>query len=121
VERAAQVRLERHLHPVIASVGERGSARIGQIAQDIGVDASAASKYVAALVLRGLVLRRPDPEDRRASVVQLSARGRRVRAALRDAWHDLLQEATRTWTPDKAHEFTAQYRELAAALRRLGR
>jgi DNA-binding MarR family transcriptional regulator len=95
VIRVAGVQLPRNVHTVIASIGERGSARIGDVARDTGLDASAASKYIAVLAERGLVLRRADPADGRASIATLSARGRRVRAALR---------VNRTFRPEEAPE-----------------
>jgi DNA-binding MarR family transcriptional regulator len=66
-----------------------GPVTIGALAERLGVTQQAASKSVADLERRGYVERTADPDDRRARLVALTARGdaaiagaRRHRAAL---------------------------------------
>ncbi|MDF0529558.1 MarR family transcriptional regulator [Tsukamurella sp. 8F] len=54
----------------------RGPMTIGRIAESADMDAPAATVAVNDLVERGLVDRTPDPHDRRARLVSLTAAGR---------------------------------------------
>lgn len=66
-----------------------GEHRLSEIAELRGVDQSVISRQIGELEHRGLVCRRPDPSDRRACLVRLTATGHDVldRArALRQEW-----------------------------------
>ena len=52
-----------------------GPLTIGALAERLGVSQQATSKSVADLERRGYVARRPDPDDARARLVVLTARG----------------------------------------------
>lgn len=56
--------------------------RLSQLAAALGVSAASLSDTVSALERRGDVVRRPDPDDGRASRIRLAAAGRRRRARL---------------------------------------
>ena len=62
-----------------------GPRSVSDLARLLGVTQQAASKQVADLVQRRLVVKRRDPADARSSLVSLSARGRRVVEAGRQA------------------------------------
>jgi MarR family transcriptional regulator, organic hydroperoxide resistance regulator len=55
---------------------------MGRLAETLGCDASNVTGLVDRLEDRGLVQRRPSPEDRRIKVIQLTLAGSRVRAQL---------------------------------------
>lgn len=57
---------------------------VGEIGELLGVSKQAAAKLVASLEGEGLVVRRPHPDDGRASALDLTGRGRRF---LADAEH----------------------------------
>ncbi|WP_327677704.1 MarR family winged helix-turn-helix transcriptional regulator [Streptomyces sp. NBC_00467] len=67
---------------VFQHVIERPHA-IGVLAERLGVTQQAASKSVTDLERRGYLLRRPDPGDARARLVDLTDRGRGVVTAAR--------------------------------------
>jgi DNA-binding MarR family transcriptional regulator len=72
-----------------------------ELAARTGLDPSTISRAVASLVVNGLVERRADPADGRASVLVLTAAGT---AALSDAhrWFgEVLDRALVDWTPDE--------------------
>lgn len=73
----------------LTTVEDQGPMRISRLAQLEAVDPSVATRIVANLEGQGLVARGTDPDDGRASVIDLSAKGRRL---LRDVW----EERTRT-------------------------
>ena len=55
---------------------------MGRLAETLGCEASNVTGLVDRLEDRGLVQRRPSPEDRRIKVIQLTPTGSRVRAQL---------------------------------------
>jgi DNA-binding MarR family transcriptional regulator len=61
-----------------------GPLTIGALAERLGVSQQAASKSVADLERRGYVERTADPDDARARLVALTARGRAVIDSARD-------------------------------------
>jgi DNA-binding MarR family transcriptional regulator len=55
---------------------------MGRLAETLGCDASNITGLIDRLEDRGLVQRRPSPEDRRIKVIQLTPTGSRVRTQL---------------------------------------
>jgi DNA-binding MarR family transcriptional regulator len=93
---------------LLLNVDRRSGTRLTELARRNGVTKQAVMVVVDDLELRGLVRRTPDPEDGRAKVVRLTARGRtcaaecrravaaidtRVRRSLGGRRHDSLREA----------------------------
>jgi DNA-binding MarR family transcriptional regulator len=62
---------------------------MGTLAARLDSDASNLSVLVDRLEHRGLVERRPDPDDRRVKALVLTPEGERQRAAF---WHDLVED-----------------------------
>jgi DNA-binding MarR family transcriptional regulator len=56
-------------------VDEAGSLRVSELSDKLGLSLSATSRMVDGLVERGLLRREEDPEDRRARVLTLTAKG----------------------------------------------
>ena len=59
-------------------LGLRQDARVGDVAEALGIQLPGASKVVGELVERGLCTRKEDPTDRRAKVVAITAKGRKL-------------------------------------------
>ncbi len=70
-----------------------GEHRLGEIAERRGVDQSVISRQIGDLQARGLVCRRPDPDDGRATLVRLTPHGRELAARARDLKRDLVRGA----------------------------
>lgn len=68
---------------VLMVVAERGPVRLNRVAAEVGVAQGTASELAEALVKDGLLVRRPDETDRRASLLEASASG----AAEARQWH----------------------------------
>jgi len=66
----------------LATVEDFGPLRISALAAHEAVDPSVATRVVASLELQGLIDRTDDPEDKRASLVDLSDGGRRAVSTL---------------------------------------
>ncbi len=60
----------------------QGSCTMGDLATELVCDASNITQLVGRLEARGLVTREPDPDDRRARRVSITAAGRRPPRAL---------------------------------------
>ncbi|MCU1690671.1 MAG: transcriptional regulator MarR family [Pseudonocardiales bacterium] len=61
------------------------AVRLRDLADHLRIAPRSATEVVDGLESRGLVLRRPDPADRRAILVELTDEGQRVLAAIRGA------------------------------------
>ncbi len=62
-----------------------GPVRLGDLAERLRIAPRSATEVVDALEERDLVERRPDPSDRRATLVALTAHGEEVAAGIRAA------------------------------------
>src|SRR6476661_5885326 len=56
----------------------RGGASVSEVAEHIGLTMPSASKLIDGLVRRGYLRRRPDPHDRRKTILAATARGARA-------------------------------------------
>ena len=72
-----------------------------ELAVRAGLDPSTVSRGVAALVGHGLVERRADQQDGRASVLVLTPAGRQALADAHGRYGELLDRALADWTPDE--------------------
>ncbi|MGR6320470.1 MarR family transcriptional regulator [Micromonospora soli] len=69
----------------LAVLMRHGAVRPSVLAEHLGIAPRSATEVVDGLEERGLVERRPDPVDRRATLVAPTAEGRRVGEAIRVA------------------------------------
>jgi DNA-binding MarR family transcriptional regulator len=69
-----------------------GGRTLTELAEMLAVSKQAAIKVVDEMERRGFLTRVPDPRDRRAKRLELTERGRRVRAAALAASHELERE-----------------------------
>lgn len=102
--RLAVARISRHLRAVddssalsptqaslLSTVVRGGPLGLSQLADLEGLDAPTLSRAVSRLEQRGLVRRRPDPDDGRAVTAEATAAGKRLQQRLRAARADALQ------------------------------
>jgi DNA-binding MarR family transcriptional regulator len=80
-----------------------GAMRLSELSDRLHIAARSTTEVVDGLQDRGLVERRPDPQDRRATLVALTDEGTRVGQAIRasrdaeaEAYFSVLSEAERT-------------------------
>ncbi|HZN43534.1 MAG TPA: MarR family transcriptional regulator [Actinomycetota bacterium] len=81
---------------LVLNVDRRSGTRLTELARRAGVTKQAMMIVVDELEVRGLVRRTPDPEDGRAKVVRLTARGRTFAAECRRAVAAVEARAKRT-------------------------
>ena len=96
---AADVSVERAGFGVLVCVSERGGARVGELAQLLGVDTSTANWQVTALERAGLVRRVDDPLDGCAVCVKLTADGTGIFDGLHQVRHRFFSELLAGWSP----------------------
>jgi len=109
----AELTLDRAAYPVLGRIDQEGRARLSDVAGALGVALPTMSRQVKHLETDGLVRRAVDPEDGRASLLELTAAGRQTLQAYRNAWRHLLAEILGPWSVEDRVV-------LAALLERLG-
>lgn len=89
--------------------------RIGDYARTLELDAGAATRSVERLVARGLAEKRPDKDDRRATRVHLTRKGRQKMNAARDGLAEANAQLTAGFS-DEEIATVARFLEQAAEL-----
>lgn len=98
----------------LAALDRLGPARVSQLADELQVDLSVASRQVTGLHAAGHVKRIPDPRDGRSQKLELTAAGKRALRKAQERSAEVLDRATERWTE-------AEIQSLVAGLRRLRR
>ncbi|WP_169304014.1 MarR family transcriptional regulator [Arthrobacter sp. CAU 1506] len=104
------------LQGVMRIIGEAGELRATELAAKLGIGPAALSRHIADLEAAGFVLRRPHPDDGRASLISLSGAGEagmRAEAIRRAA---LMQGMLGDWTEEEAQSAIVSVGRLAEAL-----
>jgi DNA-binding MarR family transcriptional regulator len=96
-------------YTALTTLEKRGSLRPGDLAEAMAIAKPTLSRLLEALTAGGWIVREVDPDDRRASLVGLSARGHDVLDRIR-------REATTALRDDIDALSADQQRVLAAAL-----
>lgn len=104
---------------LLSMLDSLGEARLADVAEQHLVDPSVISRQVAGLEQAGLVSRRPDPADRRATLVSLTDGGRTALAETRRLRTSRISAALRGWEAEDVAQLAGQLgrigRELEAA------
>ncbi len=87
--------------------------RISALADALVLDISTASRHVSNLEADGLVAREPDPDDRRATLVTLTAAGHQFLSKAMDERASKLRAATSSWPPDDVAQLIRLINRLA--------
>ncbi|MFD0491766.1 MarR family winged helix-turn-helix transcriptional regulator [Saccharopolyspora spinosporotrichia] len=85
---------------LLAELVYRGECRASDLAQHRVVDASVVSRQVHQLEQAGMITRRPDPADRRVSLLRATPDGERALAALERRKAEWLSRALSEWDDD---------------------
>lgn len=92
--------VERAAYVLLARLVLEGPRRSNALAEAVFSDPSTVSRQVAGLVRAGLVERRSDPEDGRASLLAATDEGLRVFQANRDRRNTELSAITEHWSEE---------------------
>ena len=104
---------------VLHHVQAGGSLRVLALAEAVGLDPSTASRHVRQLELDGYLARTVDPDDRRASRVRLTRRGRGALERAMRARAARLDRAIADWPEEDRTALTTLMTRLADSLDRL--
>ncbi|WP_221640324.1 MarR family winged helix-turn-helix transcriptional regulator [Actinoallomurus bryophytorum] len=85
----------------LASVDALGPVRLGDLAAHEGVTAPTQSRLVASLEHQGMLRRMPDSDDRRATLLAITAQGRRQLEQLRGERSAFLVGQLGTLSPEQ--------------------
>ena len=109
-ERALEVHPD--LHPmtyfILMHLAASGPLRGADLSDAFGMDKGGVSRQVQALVDLGLVERQPDPEDRRAILLDATTDGRERLAAVTRHRRDRFDERLSGWTDEELTTFAAR-------------
>jgi DNA-binding MarR family transcriptional regulator len=106
------VHLSRPAVSLVSALAGAGPVRLSRLSDLTGLEAPLVSREIARLCADGYVKRAADPTDGRASIVDLTAKGRKAYAAYRDATDQIVVEAFAGWK-------AAELRTLADYLERV--
>ena len=104
VRTVAAVPLDRAAVMVLGQLAEAGPARPGELADRLGVEAPHVTRQVQRLQQAGYADRVPDPDDRRAQLIQLTPAGRAASDRIREAGTTGMQAALAHWPPQERHQ-----------------
>lgn len=90
-----------------------GDMRLSDLSEHLRIAARSTTEVVDSLESTGFVRRQPDPTDRRATLVEVTAEGRQIMVAIRDARRE---EADQMFARLSARDRA----DLARILRKLG-
>ena len=102
---SGEIELDRSAYGILCRLVDEGPQRLGTLAQAFGLDPSTITRQVQALEQESLVERRPDPTDRRASLLDLTVQGRQVLTETRSRRREWLQAALGDWDQHDHEEF----------------
>lgn len=80
---------------LIVTVSEAEPARMGKLADALGVSARSVTSMVDALERQGLLFREQDPNDRRAMLLRLTEESKTRMSLLHEAQHKLAEDLLR--------------------------
>jgi DNA-binding MarR family transcriptional regulator len=97
-------------HPVglvpLAVVNRLAPARVKDVARELHVDFSVASRQLTALATAGYLRREPDPEDRRAQLVSLTGEGTAALERAHERIVGVFSSALEGWTDEEISSLT---------------
>lgn len=96
----------------LVKIGDRGEVSQNLLGRLTAMDPATIQGVIQRLMARGLIDRRPDPNDRRATLLRLSTSGRTLtREAIRRA-HHVSKGVLEPLTPDDRAQLTGLLRKL---------
>ncbi len=114
--RATNPGLDKASVPLLGALEEHGDVRPSDLAVALELDLSTVSRQVHQLEQLGLVTRRPDGDDGRASRISLTQAGSESLASVRKNRAAMLDEVFHDWPTDERQQLLALLDRLLAGL-----
>lgn len=89
--------IDRQTYPVLSGLDRLGPQTAARLAEEIGIDRSGTSRYADRLQAAGLLRRDPDPDDRRATLLTLTAQGQALARELHQGLAEHLAARIADW------------------------
>lgn len=105
--RAVHPDLQALSYLMLGYVAGHGPVRASEVGAAFHIDKAAVSRQVQHLLDLGLLDRRPDPDDGRATLLSISEEGERRMAAVAEARRRWLDERLGEWSEDELTDFVA--------------
>ncbi len=103
---------------LLVRLSSQAPIRLSDLADTVELDLSTVSRQMRDLVAIGLVVKVPDPDDGRASLLSLSERGWAVLETVSEARRQALAEVIDGWTDEERNALTRGLVRLEAGLHR---
>ncbi|MEU1269799.1 MarR family winged helix-turn-helix transcriptional regulator [Streptomyces sp. NPDC005799] len=94
-------------YTLLGHLEESGGCRATDLAAHYALDKSTVSRQVAALERARLIERRPDADDHRVQVLQLTDAGREILAQVTDSRRAALRERLEGWPEEDLERFAS--------------
>jgi MarR family transcriptional regulator, organic hydroperoxide resistance regulator len=99
-------------------IASRPNCRVYDIAEALSLTTGGTSKLIDAIEATGYCIRRPNPDDRRSSIIELTPSGRKTLARATKAFEHELELRLRSSVPARTlAQFSSSMRALRAASR----
>jgi DNA-binding MarR family transcriptional regulator len=105
---------------VLAEVRHRGECRVAELAAHRTVDASVVSRQIAQLDHAGLIGRRPEPADRRVSLLRVTGAGEELLRQLDRRQAEWLSRALNGWDDEAVRHLVELVSSVTADIRKAG-
>src|SRR5215218_11243909 len=100
--------LEPAQYALLNHVEELAPVRMADLVAALEVDKGPVSRACARLEEQGLLRRTPDKSDARATLLTLTAAGKRKLAAARKKRHKVISDLLSDWSPNQVKTFATQ-------------
>ncbi len=94
-------------YPILSGLARLGPVTAGTLGAEVGLDRSGVSRHATRLEEGGLIVRRPDPDDARNTLLILTDDGERIIAVLRERLAGMFDQQLRSWPREQAEQFVA--------------
>ncbi len=108
----AGVPLDRAAVALLRQIADSEPLRPGELANRLGVEASHVTRQVQQLQKAGYVARVPDPDDRRAQRIELTAQGQEAIDRIRAAGALGMQAALAAWSPEDLRQLATLFHRM---------
>ncbi|AYD01065.1 MarR family transcriptional regulator [Neorhizobium sp. NCHU2750] len=114
--RAAGIKLDRALFPLLVIVERAGPIGVVELADRVGRDHTTVSRQIAKLEALGLVERRPGTSDRRVREAAATQDGKAMTLRIDQARERIARAVFSGWNPEEFDDMVRLMRKLADAM-----